>query len=78
MELLIISLDVVTNQSKAKDVIKIKDINKGNVNDKVDTKLNASNSKDTEADKMKDQQTHIQQDKTDSQENNIYDSIKEK
>ena len=50
---------MVTNQSKAKDVIKNKDINKGNVNDKVDTKLNASNSKDTEADKMKDQQTHI-------------------
>ena len=63
---------------KSKRRHKNKDINKGNVNDKVDTKLNASNSKDTEADKMKDQQTHIQQDKTDSQENNIYDSIKEK
>ncbi|WP_369041389.1 YtxH domain-containing protein [Staphylococcus epidermidis] len=63
---------------KSKRRHKNKDINKGNVNDKVDTTLNASNSKDTEADKMKDQQTHIQQDKTDSQENNIDDSIKEK
>ncbi|MGC7687701.1 YtxH domain-containing protein [Staphylococcus epidermidis] len=63
---------------KSKRRHKNKDINKGNVNDKVDTTLNASDSKDTEVDKMKDQQTHVQQDKTDSQENNIDDSIKEK
>ena len=63
---------------KSKRRHKNKDINKGNVNDKVDTTLNDSNSKDTEVDKMKDQQTHVQQDKTDSQENNIDDSIKEK
>ncbi|WP_057492973.1 hypothetical protein [Staphylococcus epidermidis] len=55
-----------------------KNNNKDTVNDKVDTTLNASDSKDTEVDKMKDQQTHVQQEKTDSQKNNIDDSIKEK
>ncbi len=63
---------------KSKRRHKNKNNNKDTVNDKVDTTLNASDSKDTEVDKMKDQQTHVQQEKTDSQKNNIDDSIKEK
>ena len=39
--------------------------------------MNTSDSKDTEIDKMKDQQTHVQQEKLISK-NNIDDSIKEK
>lgn len=63
---------------KSKRRHKNKDVNKDTVNDKVDTTLNTSDSKDTEIDKMKDQQTHVQQEKTDIQKNNIDDSIKEK
>ncbi|WP_301560529.1 YtxH domain-containing protein [Staphylococcus epidermidis] len=62
---------------KSKRRHKNKDVNKDTVNDKVDTTLNTSDSKDTEIDKMKDQQTHVQQEKTDIQKNNIDDSIKE-
>lgn len=39
---------------KSKRCYKNKDINKGNVNDKVDIKLNVFNFKDIEVDKMKD------------------------
>lgn len=52
---------------KSKRRHKNKDVNKDTVNDKVDTTLNTSDSKDTEIDKMKDQQTHVQQEKTDIQ-----------
>ena len=48
---------------KSKRRHKNKDVNKDTVNDKVDTTLNTSDSKDTEIDKMKDQQTHVQQEK---------------
>ena len=62
---------------KSKRRHKNKNNNKDTVNDKVDTTLNASDSKDTEVDKMKDQQTHVQQEKLIAK-NNIDDSIKEK